>query len=228
MPQPPDDTTRRQALGAIHERLLGEYGEPERMRDWPVVDELVLTILSQNTNDTNRDRAWARLRERFPDWEDVVSAPVEEIADAIQPGGLHRIKARRIQQVLRQIAEEHGDLDLEHLRDSNLDEARTALSRYKGLGSKSVNCILLFSMDKPAFPADTHVHRILRRVGVLDTKSLGRANDELQDLVPDRITYSLHVNLIRHGRRVCLARGPRCWTCAIEDLCGYEDKNLEG
>lgn len=222
-----DDDPVREAVLRIHRRLEDEYGTPEQGERLDPLEEVVFTILSQNTTDTNRDRAWESMWATFDDWDDVASAPEDELAEAIQPGGLHRTKAKRIQALLEQVREERGAYDLDHLASAPMEEARRDLSRFKGMGAKSVNCVLLFSLGRPAFPVDTHVHRILRRVGVLETGDLTRANRKMQELVPDELSYPLHVNLIRHGRRICHARGPRCRECAIEDLCGYEDKRLD-
>jgi endonuclease-3 len=185
-------------------------------------------ILSQNTTDTNRDRAWASLWQRFDGWEEVAAARVDRIAAAIKVGGLHKVKATRIKQILRQVQKERGVLDLAHLGDLDIEDARAELGNYKGVGAKSINCILLFSLGLPAFPVDTHVHRILRRLGIVETKDLAKANRDTQQYVPDEIAYSLHMNVIRYGRQVCHAQRPKCWDCSIVDLCGYEPKNLGG
>lgn len=218
---------RRQALRLIYQRLVEEYGTPSLRERRPPLEEVVFTVLSQNTTDTNRDRAWANLWRRFSSWDEIARAPAAQVAEAIEVGGLHRVKARRTLDLLRQVKQERGAYDLDHLRGLELEEARRELARFKGLGPKSVNCVLLFSLGLPAFPVDTHVHRVLRRVGVLESRDLGKANREIQEEVPDPIAYPLHMNLIRHGREVCSARNPACWKCCIEDLCGYEDKNLE-
>ena len=194
--------TQRRALSVLHDRLLELYGEPRPVRALPPLDELVLTILSQNTTDTNRDRAWEQLRQRYPDWQSAAAAPLEHLEDALKPGGLQRVKARRIQEILSRVYEQQGSYDLDYLRDKELDDARAELSEIKGLGAKSVNCILLFSLRREAFPVDTHVYRVL----------------------PEGAAYPLHVNVIRHGRQVCHARRPECFHCGIEDLCGYDDK----
>lgn len=205
----------------IHERLVSTYEAPRPSRRLPPLDELVLTILSQNTSDTNRDRAWERLRSRFAGWAEVVEAPVGAVEEALQPGGLQRTKARRIQEVLRAVHAARGSYDMDHLRELPTAAARAELEHIKGLGAKSVNCILLFSLGRPAFPVDTHVYRVLRRIGVHRCKDLTRANRELQQAVPDEHAYALHVNLIRHGRQVCHARRPDCAACSLSDLCGY-------
>ncbi len=215
---------QREAVEALHERLLGLYGEPRPGEPLAPLDEVVVTILSQNTTDTNRDRAWQRLRARFADWGAVVEAPIAEVEDALRPGGLHRVKAQRIRETLRAVREKHGEYSLDSLRDLDPEAARQELESIKGLGAKSVNCVLLFSLGLPAFPVDTHVYRVLQRVGVHRARDLTKANRELQAAVPDEAAYPLHMNVIGHGRTVCHARRPECWRCGIEDLCGYRDK----
>jgi endonuclease-3 len=218
---------RREALELVHERLRARFGTPRPESRMPPLDEVVFTILSQNTTDTNRDRAWASLWRRFESWDEVASARVASIAAAIEVGGLHKVKARRIKDLLARVKKERGELSLDYLEDLDLEAAAAELAAFKGIGAKSVNCILLFSLGLPAFPVDTHVHRILRRLGVLETGDLGRANRDIQEHVPDEIAYPLHMNVIRHGREVCHARRPKCWSCNLEDLCVYEHKNLE-
>lgn len=219
--------TQRRALAVLHDRLVELYGEPTPQRVLPPLDELVLTILSQNTTDTNRDRAWEQLRQRYPDWQGVAAAPLLDLEEALKPGGLQRVKARRIQETLIRVYERRGAFDLDHLGEIGIDAARVELSAIKGLGAKSVNCILLFSLQFEAFPVDTHVYRVLHRLGVHRQRDLGRANDELQAAVPAGAAFPLHVNVIRHGRQICHARRPECWRCGIEDLCGYQDKSVE-
>jgi endonuclease-3 len=221
------DRAARQAVEVLFDRLRERYGEPRPESYQPPLDELVFTILSQNTTDTNRDRAWASLWQRFDSWEEVAAARVDTIAAAIKVGGLHKVKARRIKDILKQVEKQNGGFDLDNLADLDVDAARAALGSYKGIGDKSVNCILLFSLGLPAFPVDTHVHRIFRRLGILETKDLGKANRDAQRLVADEIAYPLHINVIRYGREVCHAQRPKCWDCNIVDLCAYEPKNLE-
>jgi endonuclease-3 len=191
------------------------------------LSEVVFTILSQNTTDTNRDRAWTGLWRAFDSWEAVAAAPVSRISKSIEAGGLHRIKAERIRNLLRQLKKERGDYEMEYLRDMDMPAARREMRRFKGMGEKSINCVLLFSLGQPAFPVDTHVHRILRRLGLVDTRDLSRVNREIQADVPSDIAYPLHMNMIRHGRQVCSAQRPECWRCCIEDLCEFEEKSLE-
>ena len=215
---------QHEALTTLHERLVEVYGRPRRKRRLDAVDELVLTILSQNTSDTNRDRAWERLKSRFPDWSAVEAAPLGEVEEALRPGGLHRVKARRIRETLARVREQYGGYDLSHLADMEVEDARAELAAIKGIGAKSANCILLFSLRKPAFPVDTHVYRVLHRIGIHKTRDMAAANMELRDAIPDGSHFVLHMNVIRHGREVCHARKPACPDCAVRDLCGYRDK----
>jgi endonuclease-3 len=180
------------------------------------VEELLLTVLSQNTNDRNRDVAYARLRERFPTWEAVRRAPEDEVEEAIRPGGISRVKARRIRQILEAL---DGD-PLCDLETASLREARARLLGLPGVGRKTAACVLLFAFGRPEVPVDTHVHRVLTRLGFLPPRTpFDRAHDEILALVAPDDAYEVHVSLIRHGRRTCTARAPRCSECPLLDLC---------
>jgi endonuclease-3 len=217
--------TRRAAAAKarqVHARLLKEYGEPIWRNPLPPVDELVSTILSQNTNDVNRDRAFEALRARFPSWEAVRDAPAAEVMDAIRPAGLANQKGPRLQQVLRQITDERGGLNLDFLADLPVDEARAWLTRFKGVGPKTAAIVLLFSLNRPAFPVDTHVHRVTGRLGLRpEPMSADDCHPYFEGLLPPDTYYAAHLNLIRHGREVCHARRPECGRCVLRDLCDY-------
>ena len=205
----------------IHAVLLSEYGEPTRQPGDPVAT-LVGTILSQNTNDVNRDRAFDRLRERFPTWEAVRDAPLEDLVAAVRPAGLAPTKAPRIQEALRRITVERGEISLGFLSDLPLDEAREWLLSIPGVGPKTAAIVLLFALGRPAFPVDTHVHRVTRRLGLIpDRTSREKAHDLMEQLVPSDIYYPFHINLIEHGRAVCHARNPECARCVLQDKCAY-------
>ena len=205
----------------IHERLLAEYGDrPWHPRD-PVAT-LVSTILSQNTNDVNRDRAFARLRERFPTWEAVRDAPLPDLIEAIRPAGLAPTKAPRIQEALRRITEERGEISLDFLAEMSVEEARRWLLSLPGVGPKTAAIVLCFALGKPAFPVDTHIHRVARRLGLIPQRtSREKAHELLEAIVPPEIYYPFHLNLIAHGRAVCHARNPRCDACILRDECPY-------
>jgi endonuclease-3 len=210
----------RRKLRAIRDRLRKAYGRPEPHPHHAPVDELILTVLSQNTNDRNRDVAYARLRERFSSWAEVRDADEDEVEEAIRPGGISRVKARRIQQILRAI----GDDDLSHLADEPLDQARDELCELPGVGRKTAACVLLFSFGRPDVPVDTHVYRVGTRLGLFRPKaSFEEAHDEMLRLVGDDAdeAYEVHVGLIRHGRRTCVAREPHCGECPLLNLCPY-------
>ena len=213
-------TTLRSRLRTIARRLARAYGDAPAPRRLPPLDELILTILSQNTNDTNRDRAYADLRRTFPTWDEVADAPIPAIARAIRSGGLAPTKAPRIKAVLRGLRAEGVALDERAFRD--LDDATLwdRLIGLPGVGPKTAACVLLFSLDRPFFPVDTHIHRISIRLGLVPPKATAiAAQAALQVAMAPADVYPAHLNLIRHGRHVCLARRPICSACVLADLC---------
>ncbi|MCG2767046.1 MAG: endonuclease III [Anaerolineae bacterium] len=228
VPMPVSEYPSRKAL-SIHKRLVSEYGPRlSRAHTLDPLSELIFTILSQNTSDVNRDRAYETLRSRFPAWEQVRLASVEEIEDAIRIGGLAAIKAPRIKSILEHIHREQGTLSLDFLREMPVPEARKWLVSLKGVGHKTASCVLLFSLDRSALPVDTHVHRVTRRLGLVPMKSSAeRTNILLEAMVPQELYYPFHVNIIAHGRQVCHAQRPKCYACVLEDLCDFVDKSLE-
>jgi endonuclease-3 len=206
----------------VHHLLIGEYGEREWHPRLDPLSELIFTILSQNTSDVNRDRAWERLKDRFPTWESVLAADPAEIADAIRPGGLANVKAPRIQEVLRAVKRERGEFTLDFLTEMEVEEAKRWLTSLNGVGPKTAAIVLLFSLGKPAFPVDTHVHRVSRRLGLIEPKtSREKAHEVLEALLPSEIYYTFHLNLIAHGREVCKSQKPRCDTCVLQEHCDY-------
>ena len=216
----PEGAPSERAL-RIHELLHSEYGE-RRWRPVDPADALVSTILSQNTNDVNRDRAFARLRERFPRWELVRDAPVEEVVEAIRPAGLAPTKAPRIQEALRRTTGDDGDISLDFLRDVPLEDARQWLTDVPGVGPKTAAIVLLFALGRPAFPVDTHIHRVTRRLELIPTKATReKAHVLLEGMLPAEIYFSFHINVIEHGRAVCHARKPECVRCVLQAMCPY-------
>src|SRR5512144_3389809 len=214
----------RRAL-KIHERLLAFYGEPVWRGPLPAIDELISTILSQNTNDLNRDRAFNALRAKFKTWEEVREAPTDEVIEAIRTSGLANQKGPRIQQVLRLITEERGNLDLSFLADLPVEEAKAWLTRFNGVGPKTAAIVLCFSLGKQAFPVDTHVYRVTGRIGLRPEKmTVEQAHAHLESIFPPETYYAAHLNLIRLGREICGARKPSCPQCPIIKLCDYKFK----
>lgn len=219
----PNLKEKRAKYQAVTSLLGEEYGEPTWRQHLPPVDELVSTILSQNTNDTNRDRAFQELRRRFPTWEEVRDAPVEEVIDAIRSAGLANQKGPRIQGALRHLTETQGSITLDHLKDMPIDEAKAWLTDIKGIGPKTAAIILLFAFGRPAFPVDTHVLRVSKRLGLVGSKvSAERAHEELEEIVSPDDFYAFHLNMIKHGRTLCHSRRePECGRCPLTDHCVY-------
>jgi endonuclease-3 len=190
------------------------HGEPHRAP----VDELVLTVLSQNTNDRNRDVAYERLRDRFESWEEVRQAPLDEVVEAIRPGGLAPSKAPRIKAILDAL---DGD-DLQRMEHEPLAAARAELCALPGVGRKTAACVLLFAWGRHDVPVDTHVHRVGTRLGLVRPGApLDECHDELLRLSAREDPYEAHMALIRHGRRTCVARSPRCDECPLRRMCPY-------
>jgi endonuclease-3 len=181
------------------------------------VAELVLTVLSQSTNDRNRDVAYLRLRERFDSWETVRDAPVREVEEAIRPGGISKVKSARIQAIMRAIGE---PLSLDWLAQAPIEEARDYLTALPGVGRKTAACVLLFSYGLHDVPVDTHVSRVGTRLGLLRQGApFEELHDQMLALTPPGEDLELHVNLLRHGRRTCHARKPACEQCALARMC---------
>jgi endonuclease-3 len=181
------------------------------------VEELILTVLSQSTNDRNRDVAYLRLRERFPSWEAVRDAPGPDVELAIQPGGLHRQKAVRIQEILRALPDE---VSLAHLAGMPVREARDELTALPGVGRKTAACVLLFAFGMHDIPVDTHVSRVVTRLGMFRPGApFEEMHDDLLSWTRPGEELELHVNPLRHGRRTCHAQRPRCGECALRRMC---------
>ena len=210
----------RRRLVAILKRLRRAYGEPPAPRRLAPLDELILTVLSQNTNDTNRDRAYADLRSRYPTWDEVADAPLPAIARAIRRGGLGPTKSVRLREILRSLRDRGIPLDgraFARMRSASLWDLLVGL---KGVGPKTAACVLLFSLGRPYFPVDTHVHRVARRLGLVPEKADAvTAQELLQARIAPSDVYDLHMLLIRHGREVCIARRPFCSRCPVSALC---------
>ncbi len=203
----------------IADRFAERYGPPGRTR-LDALDELVQTILSQNTNDNNRDRAWVALRERYTDWDSVRHAPPVQLAHTIRVAGLAKQKTAAIQSALDRLVDEVGRPSLDHLAGMEDDEAIAYLCSFRGVGLKTAACVLCFALGRTIIPVDTHVLRLGRRLGLVPSAAdAAGAHHVLNATVPPRLRYPLHMHLIRHGRDVCRARRPACDDCIVEDLC---------
>lgn len=198
--------------------MFGPLDPPRRLDP---LEELILTVLSQNTSDVNRDRAYAAMRRRYPTWDQLAEADPEELADTIRPGGLANTKAPRILAILHEIRErEGGSLDLSWMRRAHSKRVRDYLLSLPGVGPKTAACVLAFSLGRPALPVDTHVFRVARRLGFLDDRAdAARAHVVMEEVVPARLRIGMHVGMIRLGRTICRAGRPACEVCPLQDLC---------
>ena len=211
----------RARVARIRERLQGFFGVPAMPPHRAPLDELILTVLSQSTNDRNRDVAYLRLRDRFGgSWEAVRAAPVAEVEEAIRPGGISRVKSERIQAILESIGEGGRELSLEHLAAMPVPEAQAELVALPGVGRKTAACVLLFSFGARDVPVDTHVSRVGRRLALLPPKaSFDELHERMLALTPRGAELEFHVNLLRHGRRTCHAQRPACERCVLRRMC---------
>jgi endonuclease-3 len=206
----------------IYSLLEQAYGLPEWRQPLPAVDELVSTILSQNTNDVNRDRAFENLRDRFPTWDAVRDAAADQVIEAVRVAGLANQKGPRIQQALRQISQERGEISLDFLRDLSPEEAHSWLTRHKGVGPKTAAIVMQFSLGIPAFPVDTHVYRVSGRLGLRPSEMNVEKTHVWMEKLYEPAQYGPgHLNIIQHGREVCHARKPECERCPLAQLCDF-------
>ncbi len=222
----------KQKTAKITTQLEKAFGTPERKNITDPLSNLMLTILSQNTNDKNRDTAYERLKRIYPTWEDVMTAPANEIADAIRPGGLANQKSQRMKAILEWIKQEFGSLNLARLCEMKPDDVIEKFTQLNGIGVKTIGVVLMFSCGVDIFPVDTHVHRICRRLGLVpDNVSAEKTFWLMRSLVPEGKSFSLHMNFLKLGRTICRARKPACPECPLNNLCPYfahhSDTNIE-
>lgn len=222
-------TVNKRKMLAVINRLEKHLGMPERRNDKhppDPLDMLIATLLSQNTNDTNSYRAWTKLKEKYPDYESMYRARTSSIESAIRSGGMAKQKATRIKELLRSIRKKYGSFSLSRLRRKSDIEILEELTSLNGIGMKTASCVLLFSLGRKSFPVDTHVHRILNRIGIVTTPNPEKTFLAVQELIPPEKMYSFHTNLIRFGRSTCKAQQPECYDCPFMKLCQYGQKVL--
>ncbi len=206
----------------ITRKLENEFGIPKRKNIIDPLSNLVLTVLSQSTNDKNRDTAYQRLKEQFPTWKHVMNGDINAIADAIRPGGLANQKSERIQNILKWIKKKYGKLELDSLCSMNPDEAISEFTQLQGIGLKTISVVMMFSCGIDIFPVDTHVHRICSRIGFVPEKaSAEKTFWEMRPIVPQGKSFSLHINFLKLGRTICYARKPRCELCPVNLYCDF-------
>jgi endonuclease-3 len=214
------DEEYRQKLKEIMDKLKEHYGDPEPANRPDPVDSLITTILSQNTNDVNRDKAKKKLDKTFDSLQEILDADVEEVTEAVRIAGLGPTKAERIQTFLSMIREETGEFTLDHVNKMSKDEAKKYLQEFPGVGPKTAAVTLCFAFDRPVMPVDTHVHRLAKRFELIpEDMNRSKAHDVLEEQVPDDRIYEFHINLIKHGREVCKARNPKCQDSFMAEYC---------
>lgn len=204
----------------IIEKLVAIYGEFEQTPRYNALDELIFTVLTQHTSDLNAERAFDRLRQTIPTWEEVMVADQQTIADAIFHGGMSNQKSRRIKDILSDILDRRGELEIDFLKEHSLDDAREWLIELPGVGPKTAAVVMSFALGMPAFPVDTHIHRVSKRLGLIDEKTTAdAAHGIMESKVRPELRFQLHMQLITHGRQICKARRPLCGECPLSDEC---------
>jgi endonuclease-3 len=212
----------REKIPYVLQNLKTVYGMPELEKNVDPLDCLIETILSQSTTNINSQRAFENLKQRFSDWEEVRRAPVRSIEATIRCGGLARQKSVIIKRILNEIKDKCGSFDLSFLRTAPLEEAKAFLSGFKGVGPKTLACVLLFACNRPVFPIDTHIFRIARRLQLIPQKCNDKeAHEIMGQIIPQECFYEAHINFIRHGRKICRPQKPLCEACVILDYCQY-------
>ena len=222
-------TTRKQkptiAPELVQKRLDAIYGPIHWRPRMIALDELIFTVLTQHTSDLNAERSYDALRKAMPTWASVIEAETQKIADAIHHGGLANQKSERIQKILIEILHRLGHLELEFLSDLPLEEARNWLTSLPGVGPKTAAVVMAFSLKMPAFPVDTHILRVSKRLGLIGRKvSADQAHPIMENMIPSNNRYDMHVLLITHGRQICKARVPQCGRCPLDQECPASTK----
>ncbi len=211
-------------LNIIIKTINKKYPSKKTESKAPILDVLIATKLSQNTTDKTSYKAFKNLKDGFGNWDKVADARINDIKSAIRVCGLTNIKAVQIKEMLRKMRKRYGKLDLNFLKKMNDDEIYSELLQYKGIGVKTISCVLGFSLNRNVFPVDTHIHRILNRIGIVNTKIPEQTFDKSKEIIPDRYKMAFHTGLIKFGREICKAVKPLCYECLIYDYCGYSEK----
>lgn len=211
----------------INDALLKKFGKPKRNLSSDPLDILIATILSQNTNDLNSHKAFLNLKSNFKSYNELLNADLKKIESLIKVAGLGKQKAKAIKNFLVELKSERGELKLDFLKKIEIKDALNYLTDFKGIGSKTAACVLLFGLHKNVCPVDTHIHRILNRIGIVKTSDRNKTFEFLLENLPEGIAHEFHTNLIKLGRTVCLSQSPRCFDCPLKEICRYEKKNLK-
>ncbi|MFZ0455405.1 MAG: endonuclease III [Ignavibacteriaceae bacterium] len=216
----------KRKISVINKKLVQRFGVPERRETSDPVDMLIATILSQNTNDKNSYRAFRNLKDKYDNWEKIAEEPRIKIEKQIKIAGLGKQKSAAIKNFLSSVKKENGKVSLKYLKDFSNDEILSELTKYDGVGVKTASCVLLFSLKRNICPVDTHVHRTLNRIGIVNTKTPDKTFLAIKDKIPEGIAHSFHTNLIRLGREICKPAKPNCSVCPLLKICSYDNKNL--
>lgn len=219
---------KKAKLNSVIRKLSAYFGKPfDRKTNSPGILEILIgTKLSQNTTDRSSFRAYTNLREKFPSWEDVCEADTEAIRECIKVCGLAKTKSENIKKMLSEMKSNYGTLDLSFLKEYDDDKIYDELLRYDGIGVKTISCVLMFAMRRDAFPVDTHVHRVLNRLGIVSTNSAEKTFEATKDIIPKGRKYELHTNLIKFGRNICRSKNPLCSTCFLFRECEFSEKEI--
>lgn len=219
---------KNKIIEKVNSLLIDYFGVPPRNKTLPdPVDMLIATILSQNTNDNNSYKAFKKLKEKYPTWEEAAKAKRESIETVIKVAGLGKQKSAAIKGFLTEIIEAKNKISLNYLKKFEEVEAIADLTNYKGVGVKTASCVLLFAMDRNICPVDTHVHRTVNRIGIVFAKTPDKTFSILNENFPPKVAHSFHTNLIRLGREICKPTNPSCGICPLKKICTYGDKNLD-
>lgn len=218
----------KKQIEKINRLLITHFGIPERQKELPdPLDIIIGTILSQNTNDKNSYKAFLNLKKNIKSWEDVITMRTSQLEKLIKVAGLGKQKSKAIKNLLTNLKKENGKLSLSYLKKKKDEEVLEELTSHKGIGVKTASCVLLFAFDRNVCPVDTHVHRILNRIGLVKTSSPEKTFNEIKNRLPEGTAHSFHTNLLRLGREYCTPTNPKCYNCMIETFCNYQQKNFE-
>lgn len=211
----------------INTLLIKRFGIPQRQKKLPdPLDILIGTILSQNTNDKNSYSAFLNLKKNIKSWDDVLNMKISELEKLIKVAGLGKQKSNAIYSLLKNLKKETNKISLSHLKKSSDSEVLDELTKHKGIGVKTASCVLLFAMDRNICPVDTHVHRTLNRIGIVNTSSPDKTFEAIKNSIPEKQAHTFHTNLLRLGREYCTPSNPKCAFCPVEKLCNYPNKNF--
>lgn len=217
----------KKKIQKINQLLIEHFGVPPRAGKLPdPLDTIIGTILSQNTNDNNSYKAYRNLKENFKNWDELALLKPVQIEKYIKVAGLGKQKSKAIYGVLQSLKKKQKKISLNHIKRNTDEQILEELTSYNGVGVKTASCVLLFSLDRNVCPVDTHVHRVLNRLGIVKTNSPDKTFSEIKDLLPKDAAHSLHTNLIRLGREICKPKNPKCFICPLNKICQFQDKNL--